>query len=283
MKSKFAGKAAVIAALVMIAILSMTIVSGFASSPETYADTIASLDEKKITVMELTAATLAASTALSAVPGDATTPAANQIADLSTYLMIVVCAIFLEKFLLTVIGHVAFTYIVPIACLLGIIYALTGGGFFKNLGIKLAAFAVIITLIIPVSINISEMMYETHELSVQQTIEAANQTSEEDGEEKSGLGALLSKAADNVAKLTETAKNTLNNFIDAIALMIITSCVMPIAVILLGLWVIKLLFGINIDAPAKKILPGTYIKKNAVQKSVRDVDVLPEDSTMSVK
>ena len=254
MKSKFAGKAAVIAALVIIAILSMPIVSGFASSPETYADTIASLDEKKITVMELTAATLAASTALSAVPGDATTPAANQIADLSTYLMIVVCAIFLEKFLLTVIGHIAFTYIVPIACLLGIIYALTGGGFFKNLGIKLAAFAVVITLIIPVSINISEMMYETHELSVQQTIEAASQTSEEDGEEKSGLGALLSKAADNVAKLTETAKNTLNNFIDAIALMIITSCVMPIAVLLLGLWVVKLLFGMNMGAPVKKLM-----------------------------
>ena len=259
MKNRIAGKGAAIAVLIIIAILSMTVVAGFASSPDTYADTIAALDEKKITVMELTAATLAASTALSAVPGDATTPAANQIADLSTYLMIVVCAIFLEKFLLTVIGHVAFVYILPIACVLGILHVITGGNLFKNLGVKLAVFAVVITLIIPVSINTSEMMYEAQELSVQQTIESAKQSSNES--EESGLAALLSKAANNVAKLTETAKNMLNNFIDAIALMIITSCIMPIAVVLLGLWMVKLMFGINIEAPVKKLTPGAYLKK----------------------
>lgn len=260
MKTKFAGKGAVIAVLIIIAVLSVTVFAGFASSPKTYADTIASLDEKKITVMELTAATLAASTALSAVPGDATTPAANQIADLSKYLMIVVCAIFLEKFLLTVIGHVAFTYILPIACALGILYVLTGGSFFKNLGVKLAVFAVVITLVIPASINVSEMMYATQEESVQQTIETATQTEEVD-EEASGLAILLSKFTNNVEKLTETAKNMLNNFIDAIALMIITSCVMPIVVVLFGLWIIKLMFGVNIDAPVKKLKTGTYLKK----------------------
>ena len=260
MKNKFAGKGTAIAVLVIIAVLSMTVLAGFASSPETYADTIASLDKKKITVMELTAATLAASTALSAVPGDATNPAANQIANLSNYLMIVVCAIFLEKFLLTVIGHVAFTYILPIACVLGILYVLTGGNFFKNLGIKLAVFSVVITLIIPASINVGEMMYATQEESVQQTIAAA-QENETNDEEESGLADLLSKAANNVTKLAETAKNMLNNFIDAIALMIITLCIMPIAVVLLGLWMVKLMFGINVDAPVKKLMPGTYLKK----------------------
>ena len=268
MKNKFAGKGTAIAVLVIIAVLSMTVLAGFASSPETYADTIASLDKKKITVMELTAATLAASTALSAVPGDATNPAANQIANLSNYLMIVVCAIFLEKFLLTVIGHVAFTYILPIACVLGILYVLTGGNFFKNLGIKLAVFSVVITLIIPASINVGEMMYATQEESVQQTIAAAQQDEANDKEE-SGLVALLSKAANNVTKLAETAKNMLNNFIDAIAHMIITLCIMPIAVVLLGLWMVKLMFGINVDAPVKKLMPGTYLKK---KESLRPAD-----------
>ena len=275
MKNRFAGKGAAIAVLIIIAILSMTVLAGFASSPETYSDTIASLDQKKITVMELTAATLAASTALSAVPGDATTPAANQIADLGKYLMIVVCAIFLEKFLLTVIGHVAFTYILPIACALGIIYVLTGGSSFKNLGVKLAVFSVVITLIIPVSIDIGEMMYATQEEAILHTIETANQTEETD-EEESGLRALLSKAANTVSKLTETAKNTLNNFIDAIALMIITSCIMPIAIVLLGLWMVKLMFGINIDTPIKKISPVTYLKKkDAVGPANSEQRILP--------
>ncbi len=46
------------------------------------------LEEKKITVMEMTAAVAASSIAVAAIPGDATTPLADQIAELGSYLMI---------------------------------------------------------------------------------------------------------------------------------------------------------------------------------------------------
>jgi len=53
---------------------------------------------------------------LASVVGDATTPVANEIMDISSYLLIVVCALVLEKSLLTVFGYIAFNILIPIAC-----------------------------------------------------------------------------------------------------------------------------------------------------------------------
>ena len=44
--------------LLLVAILSITVIGKYASAPENHQKTIASLDEKKQTVMELTAASL---------------------------------------------------------------------------------------------------------------------------------------------------------------------------------------------------------------------------------
>ena len=54
-------------------------------------------DYLKETVTNATATAAATSTALAAIPGDATTPIANQIMELCSYLLIVVCALVLEK------------------------------------------------------------------------------------------------------------------------------------------------------------------------------------------
>ena len=41
---------------------------------------------------------------------------ANKLADLSSYFLIVLCAIYLEKYLVTITGYAAFKILVPIAC-----------------------------------------------------------------------------------------------------------------------------------------------------------------------
>ena len=76
--------------LLVFALLSIFVVSRYATSPESYKATIESIDEKKATVMGLTATAATASTALAAIPGDVTTPIANQIMEISSYLLIVV-------------------------------------------------------------------------------------------------------------------------------------------------------------------------------------------------
>ena len=113
-KDKFKSKNVVIAiALLIAAILSVTVVSKYATSEEVHSSSIAALDDKKVTAMELTAGVAATSTAISALPGDAATPIAEQVSELTGPLLIVVCAIYLEKFLLTTIGYVAFKFLIP--------------------------------------------------------------------------------------------------------------------------------------------------------------------------
>ena len=78
-------KAAAVLVLLLVMILSVTVFSKAASDPENHAETIEALDEKKEDVLKLTATSAAAATALAAIPGDATTPVANKMADLSSY------------------------------------------------------------------------------------------------------------------------------------------------------------------------------------------------------
>ena len=97
--------------LVVMGLSSFFIFSGVFSKPELYQSTIDVLNDKQANVMALTAASAAASTALSAIPGDAGTQIASQISEISTYLFGVTCIIFLEKYMLTVIGYIIFKII----------------------------------------------------------------------------------------------------------------------------------------------------------------------------
>lgn len=122
MKNNFDRKKRIAAVvLLLVAILSVTVIGKYASAPENHQKTIASLDEKKQTVMELTAASTVTSALITLLPGDTATPIAEKMADVSGYLLIVLCAIYLEKYLVTITGYVAFTYLIPAACVLWIL------------------------------------------------------------------------------------------------------------------------------------------------------------------
>ena len=62
-------------------------------------------------------------------------------------------------------------------------------------------------------------------------------------------------------ELADSARNALSVFIDAIAVLLITTCVIPILVILFFLWMIKLIFGLNIDlSEARRWIPSRRIR-----------------------
>ena len=73
---------------------------------------------------------------------------------------------------------------------------------------------------------------------------------------KSGLSGLFSKVKDSIGSAAsgtlEKFKQTLNNLIEALAILLVTSCLIPILVILLFLWLFKLIIGIDIPLPALK-------------------------------
>lgn len=267
MKKKLVSKRIIlVVVLLLIASISVLAISKVASSPEFHAKTIQSLDKKKITVMELTAATAATSTAIALIPSDATTPLANQIIGLSSYLLIVIGAIFLEKILLTLTGYVTFTFLIPIACLLYIIYLYAKKDILRNLAIKLAIFGIVIFMVVPVSVQVSNFIETKYQTSIDQTIEEAKDTqttaeeaTSKETEKSGGWSEFTTKAKEaisnigsNVSNLIHKGEKALSNFIDAVAVLIITSCVIPIIVLAFFIWIVKIIFGINIPVSKMK-------------------------------
>ncbi len=292
--------------LLLVAILSITVIGKYASAPENHQKTIASLDEKKQTVMELTAASTVTSALITLLPGDTATPIAEKMADVSGYLLVVLCAIYLEKYLVTITGYVAFTYLIPIACGLWILNLAFENATVRKLAAKLAVFGLAISLVVPASVKISDLIGDTYQAQIEATIEDAKNTQsilENSGvvddtnatettgtteasetvtgnvqeKENNNSGSVsnifdwakdaISGAKDSVANVVENVtvsteelvqkvENSLNHFIEAVAVMIITSCVIPMLVLLLFFWMVKIVLDVDLSGvKIKGMLP----------------------------
>ena len=261
MKSEVSKKLAAAALLLALALVSFFPIAQKMSQPQTFSHAIESLDKKQETVLELTAASTAASAAITLLPGDTATPIADKLADLSGYFLIVLCAIFLEKYLLTIMAGAAFRVLLPLACVL-----LAASLFFyrdtlRMIAKKLALFGLALVLIIPTSVWVSDTIEDTYRASIDATVESAKQTTDAIGEAtddnadsdtKTGLFSkvtegISSAATDAVDKL----KSVLNDFLEALAVMLVTSCLIPVLVLVFFVWLLKLFLGV--DAPAPRL------------------------------
>ncbi len=269
---------------IVIALLSFFVIARFTSSTEFNAKTIQSLDDKKTTVMELTAASTAASAAITLIPGDVGTPIANKLADLSSYFLIVLCAIYLEKYLVTITGYAAFKILVPISCVFFSGYLLWRKEMLRVVAQKFLLFGLAVYLVIPASVKVADMIETTYASSIESTIETAKQTtdeieseteesgqaddrnsneksqsdSESDSKENSGgfFSGLFNKVQEGVSTATANVENILNNFIEALAILMVTSCLIPILVLVFFVWLVKMLLGLNIDIPSNITTAG---------------------------
>ena len=262
---------------IVIALLSFFVIARFTSSTEFNAKTIQSLDDKKTIVMELTAASTAASAAITLIPGDVGTPIANKLADLSSYFLIVLSAIYLEKYLVTITGYAAFKILVPIACVFFSGYLLWRKEILRVVAQKFLLFGLAVYLVIPASVKVADMIETTYASSIESTIETAKQTTDEiesetgesgqvddkssneksqsdsdsDSKENAGgfFSGLFNKVQEGVSTATANVENVLNNFIEALAILLVTSCLIPILVLIFFVWLVKMLLGLNIDIP----------------------------------
>lgn len=241
---------------IMIAFFSMKILTPVFTSPKTYQKTIQSLEKKKKVVLALTAATTATSVAISLLPGDAGTPIADKAADVSSYLVIVLCTIFFEKYMLTVLGGATFFVLIPLICALWIACNLTGQKQFIKLGIKVSFFALVLSTAIPLSIKISDMIEDTYQSSIESTVKDVNKAADEirdkSNEEKSVFEEFVSKIKNGAGGILKTMEKKINNLVEAMAVMIVTTCLIPIAVVILFIWLCKIILGIQITLPNKK-------------------------------
>lgn len=246
------------AALMLVALVSVFLLSDVAASPKFHAETLASLEEKQETVLELTAVSTAVSTAITLLPGDAATPIADKLADLSSGFLLVLCAIYLEKYLLTITGYAAFQILIPVSCVLFAASMFIDWRPLKGLAKKLLIFGTAIVLVIPASVQLSDLIEETYQSSIEETIETAKEATaevERSAEQEAGggesLGGWFDKIKDGVTTTVKGAadkvSNVVNRMIEALAVMIVTACAIPILVLLFFVWLVKTIFSIDLS------------------------------------
>lgn len=242
--------------LAVIALLSFTLVAGIVTSKRVMDPTTAYLDEKRTTVMELSAAALAASGAVTLIPGDVGTPIANKLADLTMYSLIVLCALFLEKYLVAVTGVIAFRIVIPLSCVIGIIYLCwIRQEKLKSLAIRLAVFGLVFAMLTPISVMISKAIDQSYGTTINEAITNAQENAE-DLQENSDNGNLIDRFIQQIkggiSTLTARFEKTLNNLLEAFAILLVTSCIIPIIVLIFMFWCFKMIFqlDININLPA---------------------------------
>lgn len=250
-------KLLIVTVLIFVALVSILVVADKMTEPETYAATIRSIDDKSETVLKLTAASTITSAAASAIPGDTATPIAEKLADFTEYFLLVLCVLYAEKYLLTIIGAGTFKILIPLAC------ALLGIGIFwnprlmKRLAAKFAVFGLALCVTIPLSLGVSDMIYENYKDSIDTTIAAAEQLSDEteqlsEEQDQSLLESVIGRLSETASRLSDKAADILNRFIQSLAVMIVTSCVIPVLVLVFFIWLLKILTGVNISIPAKE-------------------------------
>ena len=279
------GRQRIVAIVVLacIALLSYFAIGQLATSPEFHGSTISALDEKKDTVMKLVAGSSGTSTAITLLPGDAGTPIAEKLVDLSSDFLVVIAAIYLEKYLLTIIGFITFRVIIPVCCVL-LCFALLIRGhdqtriMLTNLVARVTLLSLALYCVVPASVFVSGMIEQTYEASLNETLEGAQEmanaiekNAEKEAEKQTtdeqqpglletiqNLPNAIQQLPEEISELVEQARIALNSFIEALAVMIVTSCIIPILVLVFFLWLVRLLLGVSIDVPMSFLQPRSF-------------------------
>ena len=281
-------KAIIAAVIAAVALVSLIVFANIASNPETYTGIIGTLDEKKGNVMVLATTTTAASAAISALPNDMGTPIADKLVDFSSYFMVILAVIYLEKFLLTTLGFLGFGILIPVACALFAVAVFLRRGTLtrvnlQRLGTKLAAFGLALALVVPVSVWLTDNVDATFDESLAASNAAAQEATEQleesaqaaPQEDQGLLGGIASAVQEGWNGLTQGAQQALdslgdqlNTMIDTLAVMIVTSCLIPLLVLILFLQLVKIITGLDFGG-ATAVMGAARTKGRAVASSLR--------------
>lgn len=300
---------------ILIAVLSFTLVAKVTTSPQFNKSTIEYLDAKRANAISLSAAAATTATTVSLILGDRGAPISTKLLDLTGYFLLILSAIILEKYLMTILGMASFRIILPLAALLYLLYVFLQKEVLKKLSYKLAIFSIVIFAVIPSSVMLSQLIekiYKENE-KIEQIVNSSNEikdtdmpvvtenesavingnvVSEQEIEKKEKfsfenvknyISKGLEAANDSISKVFNNAKESVSEFIgnakdkakemfnkatdllgdliEQIAIMIVTTCVMPILILFFFIWIVKMIFNVDIDTKKLKFFKGDYSKE----------------------
>lgn len=223
---------------VVLGLLSFFLLGKVLSDPETFKDSIKVLDSKQSIIAGLSAASIAAASALDLLPGDAGQSVANALVDLGGFFVVLLATIYLEKILLSISGLITFRILIPLGlcCVIGFLVTKREG--MKSLAIKLIVFGLALFLLVPTSVGISSIADQTHRVTVQNITESIEEDSDNiqeksDSKDENVLKRFVTKAKEGASGVVNRFQGYFDQLVDNIAYLIVTTCVIPIAVLLI--------------------------------------------------
>ncbi len=269
-----------IVALVVLALLSRFVARPHFADTKTWDSTIEVIDQKKGNVLALTTSCVALSAGITALPGDTGTPVAEQLAQLSGNLGIVLAVLYLEKYLLTILWSVGLGILIPFALVLfaaslGIHGRWSTSAVLRRVATRVLVVAMIGMALVPASVWVSQKVDETYQVSIEQpeqkatsAADASSSKSEKKSKVKTdknvleqlteGASSLLTSVTDSAKSMTDEVVQQVTDLIEGVIVMIVTSCVIPLLVLAAFLWLGHVLLGIDISGPTN-YLTGRFL------------------------
>ena len=232
-------------------VLILTVARPFLTDQRTYEAQTQYLDAKLKNANMITLGCGSASFVVSMLPEDAGTAISNELAKFTGYLLLVISAIFLEKYLLVTIGWVS-TAIALLSCVFMIISILAVSGNktkWKEYALRTLIFSICIACVIPLGCYCGQAIEDANRESINRALENAGNANEivdsmpleDDKNFFQKVGDFFAGLWDSAKQAYEWAKSVLNSFMAAIAVMMVTTIAIPVLIFFAFIWAIKFL------------------------------------------
>ena len=252
-------KIMIVALLILLAVISVTKIAPWARDPENHTHTIEQTEDKIATVMTLSGGAAATAATLSLLPGDMCTPIAEQMAELAKYFLVILSSLYLEKFLIVISGFLTFAVFIPAALLVECGSVLFNKKNWTGIAMKIGFLGLVLFLIVPASVRLSDMVYQTQAEKVNAAVEEYNSLDIEGEAEDGFFDKITTIANDTLDKVTAF----LSSLLESLAVMIVTDCIIPILVFVFLVWLVKTVFAANVltlDTSALDTLKDAFKK-----------------------
>ena len=260
-----------ILAIVFLMVFSFTVLTHVIPESKFIQDTVKHLEDSQNTIMKFSGTTIATSLSLSALPNDFASPLASTVSDLNTYFIFIFAVLFVEKLLVIEGIKIALAAIIPAACILYIASLVFEKEGFRKFGKKLLIVGISVILVIPISTHFTEKVCADYLAYVDETIEEAdagankiNELMTEDAEDATFFDKLtdaFKTAITDVNDFLAYFKNVVKKFVNSVAVMIVTTFVLPMLVMLLFRWLLTELFALHLPEPKVSIKLPKELKK----------------------
>lgn len=257
---------------VFLMFFSFTVLSCKVPETKFVQESVEYLEESQNTVMKFSGTTIATSLAISALPDDFASPLAGTISDLNTYFIFLFAVIFVEKLIVLEGVKLALKWIIPAACILYVISLFFTKEVFQKFAVKLLILGLSIIMVIPISTHVTESVCADYLDYVEETINETDagaskindvmNSGDKDTTFFEKISNAFKTAIQSVSDLLTYFKNVIKKCMNSVAIMIVTTFVVPMLILLLFRWLLKELFSLHLPIPDRVMKVPVKTQKN---------------------